>query len=589
MSTIDPLQSLSFSIAANPGVYALLLGSGMSRSAGIPTGWDVVLDLLGKLAASDGGPGGVELEEWYWQKYGREPEYSDLLDALARTAAERQQLLRPYFEPDEDERELGLTQPTKGHQAIAQMVAHGLIRVIITTNFDQLIETALRDAGVRPTVLSTPDQVAGALPLIHTDCCVFKVHGDYLDPRILNSPAELEVYDPELDRLLDQIFDQFGLVVCGWPAEWDVALRHAVIRSPSRRFTTYWASRGELATQAQNLVEHRRAQVVQIEDADTFFQEVQATVASIVEFSRPHPLSTQAAVETLKRYLINSEYRIRLADHIDSVVRRLTDTVDATASPMSGPVNQDTFTSRLGAYESACATLTAIAVVAGRWAEAEHFEDWNRVIRQVYNRHEVSGDQVWASLRNYPAHLVIYALGLGAVASGRLGFLGRLFDITVDRRLLQRDQSAVLLGLDADMKAPNWNQLLPGKERHYTPFNDHLYDVLKEPCSQLLLDDEEYSLVFDKFEILMALSVKRHSSESLWRITLGAFLHRPRNRVQIMNEIRDSLDQWADASPYVECGVIGPSADACRKAVGEYEAEVNNWASRRGIWQLPIG
>ena len=32
---IDPMLSLAMSMHANPGVYALLLGSGVSRSAGI--------------------------------------------------------------------------------------------------------------------------------------------------------------------------------------------------------------------------------------------------------------------------------------------------------------------------------------------------------------------------------------------------------------------------------------------------------------------------------------------------------------------------------------------------------------------------
>jgi hypothetical protein len=34
---------ISNSIYSNKGVFALLLGSGISRSAGIPTGWEVVL------------------------------------------------------------------------------------------------------------------------------------------------------------------------------------------------------------------------------------------------------------------------------------------------------------------------------------------------------------------------------------------------------------------------------------------------------------------------------------------------------------------------------------------------------------------
>ena len=47
---IDPLLSLVFALHSNPGVYALLLGSGISRAAEIPTGWEVVLDLIRRLA-----------------------------------------------------------------------------------------------------------------------------------------------------------------------------------------------------------------------------------------------------------------------------------------------------------------------------------------------------------------------------------------------------------------------------------------------------------------------------------------------------------------------------------------------------------
>ena len=56
---------------------------------------------------------------------------------------------------------------------------------------------------------------------------------------------ELDDYQEPFNWLLDRIFDEFGLVVCGWSAEWDNALRKAIERAPSRRFTTFWALRGE--------------------------------------------------------------------------------------------------------------------------------------------------------------------------------------------------------------------------------------------------------------------------------------------------------------------------------------------------------
>ena len=194
---IDPLLSLAFSIHSNKGVYALLLGSGVSRSAGIPTGWEILLDLIRKLAGLRGEDCVPDSWTWYTSTFGEEPSYSKLLEAIAKTPAERAQLLRTYFEPSEDERTRGLKAPTAAYEAIAQLVAKGYFRVIVTTNFDRLLEKALEQAGIVPTVISTPDAAVGALPLTHNQCAVLKLHGDYLDIRIKNSPAELAVYDED--------------------------------------------------------------------------------------------------------------------------------------------------------------------------------------------------------------------------------------------------------------------------------------------------------------------------------------------------------------------------------------------------------
>ena len=194
---IDPTDSLAFSIQANRGVYALLVGSGVSQAAQIPTGWDITLDLIRKLAAASGESAEPDPELWYRQEYDEPPDYSKLIDGLAKTQTERQQLLRPYFEPSEQEREENAKQPTAAHKAIAWLVAQGFVKVIITTNFDRLLEKALEEAGVEPVVISSEEQVRGMVPLVHTQHCLVKLHGDYLDTRIRNTPSELSEYSAE--------------------------------------------------------------------------------------------------------------------------------------------------------------------------------------------------------------------------------------------------------------------------------------------------------------------------------------------------------------------------------------------------------
>jgi len=154
---VEPIISLAFAMQSNKGVYALLLGSGVSRSAGIPTGWEMVLDLIRKMAKLAGADCEPDPPAWYAQEFGEEADYGKLLNEVAKLRSERQGLLRAYFEPTAEDREDGLKLPRDAHRAIAELVQGGYVRVIITTNFDRLIEPALEEIGIIPTVISTAD------------------------------------------------------------------------------------------------------------------------------------------------------------------------------------------------------------------------------------------------------------------------------------------------------------------------------------------------------------------------------------------------------------------------------------------------
>ena len=145
---------------AAPRIYVVLAGSEVSSAAGIKTGWQVVEDLVRRIAIAEGvDPSelGDDPAAW-WGKQGRpELRYDTLLGAMARTDAARQAVLRTYFEPPLAAE--GSPPVTPAHTALAQLVASGRVRVIITTNFDRLIERALDTAGVSAQVITSSRQV----------------------------------------------------------------------------------------------------------------------------------------------------------------------------------------------------------------------------------------------------------------------------------------------------------------------------------------------------------------------------------------------------------------------------------------------
>jgi hypothetical protein len=507
---IDPLIGLAFSLHANPGAYALLLGSGVSRAAGVPTGWEVVTDLIERVAKLQGEDTAGDPVAWFRGRYKAEPSYSALLAELAAEPAERNRLLRAYFEPTDEEREQGLKVPTGAHHAIARLVQAGYVRVIVTTNFDRLVELALADVGVVPTTLATPDAVKGALPLAHTNCTIIKVHGDYIDARIRNTPKELARYDKQIDNLLDRVFDEYGLVVCGWSAEWDVALRDAISRSPTRRFTTYWAARGKLRPEASALLKSRRGVQVPIADADSFFVEVEEKVRALADLQAPHPLSAKVAVATLKRYLADDRHRIRLHDLLADEVTRVEQETSLEAMPVTPDqdASQAAAQARLARYEAICETLFSLMAVGARWANGEQLQPFIGVLERLGNRwrepHGGSALVVYQELLDYPATLALYGAGLGAIAGDRLDTLAHLLgDVRIvrsgKRMPLLQEISPTNVVDGAILQGP------PQQGRRYTPVNDHLADVLREPLRELI-PSEAFTELFDRFEYLLSIA-----------------------------------------------------------------------------------
>lgn len=564
---MEPILSLSFSMHSNKGVYALLLGSGISRPVGIPTGWEIVLELVRKIALIKGANCEPDPAAWYFRTFGKDPDYAELLGELAGSAAERSGLLRSYFEPTEEERERGLKVPADAHKAIADLVAKGYVRVILTTNFDHLLEEALDAAGVRPTVIRTPDAVEGAVPLIHSNCTVVKLHGDYLDTRIKNTPEELTVYDPRINALLDRVFDEFGLVVCGWSAEWDKALWSALTRCKSRRFCTYWTVRSEPKGASKGLIDCRGAQVVPIKDANSFFRQVRENVFALESFDRPHPLSAKVAVANLKRYIAEDRHKIPLRDLVMEETERVYAKIIGPDYPIQGVVPEaETIPARAIKYEADTDILLQLIINGCYWGEKQHESLWTGVIERLANFTSQAGYETWLNMRRYPALLLLYGGGIAALASSRyetvMGLLTRVY-ITEDRK-----DSPAAFGLSPfDVMSQADGQKLPGMERHFTPLSNHLRDLLLPKLKDFIPREDQYDRILDRFEYVLALvSIDYQEKEKLgpW-FPVGRFGWKSRNYggglpVEMGAEIEKFGAKW----PLLMVGLCGGSVERLR-------------------------
>lgn len=503
MKVLNDDIKIAFSLQSSPGVYALLLGSGISRSAGIPTGWEVVLDLIKKVAQIEGESSLTDPEKWYIEKYG-EPDYAKLLDILANTPAERARLLRQYFEPDQHDLEEGLKVPTQAHRSIAKLVKYGYVRMILTTNFDRLIEKAIEGEGITPVVISTDDSMEGAMPYIHNQCTIVKLHGDYMDTRIKNTPEELANYSEALNKYLDRIFDEFGLIICGWSAEWDESLRKALYRRKNRRFSTYWTVRGKMGNEATRLVTHLKAENMSIIGADEFFSTLSDNVEALTDFGASHPLSTDLAVAKVKKYLSEEKYSIKLHDlvikELDRVCLELSSDRFETEPQLE--LTPEFYIKRIHEYEELMNTLIRISTTLVYFDNDRCSSLIKRIIERILQTQKFVGSRYLINLQRYPVLLLFNSIGLISIDSNNYNTLATvLLKTRYDGYSSHYDEKKSTL-IDEFYTS----QILKDfKKTELSQPENYIVKTIKNYVMEYLPDDKKYEDTFDIFEYLIYL------------------------------------------------------------------------------------
>ena len=506
----DPAIRIAFSVYENRGVYALLLGSGLSRAAGIPTGWEITVDLIRRVGDLRGEADQADWVSWYRETIGEDPEYSSVMGELGLSREERRSILQSYIEPTDEDRREGRKLPTAAHFAIADLVRAGYVRVIITTNFDRLIENALQQQGIEPTVAASEDALKGATPLAHTDCFLLKLHGDYKDPRILNTDAELSEYSSDINALLDRIFDEHGLVVCGWSGEWDHALRSAILRSAARRYSMFWAAHSRPGERAAKLIAHRDAQLVSITDADAFFGKLGEYVQTLERTHRPSPQSIELLVNNTKRYLAKPESRIQLDELVSTEAESLVIKLDSPDFSAGNGFSADEFRRRVGSYEAATEPLARVFGVLGRWGDGSEYREVIDVLGSIYSRIDQSrgGYTVWINLHSYPAVLLVTAYGTGLVRSQRWDVLHRLLTeklVSNNEEEPHRIVEKLFLWSWKGSDDSAWKNL-DGLEKRQTPLSDHLCDLFAEWSESYIGLVPSFEQLYETWEMMGSLA-----------------------------------------------------------------------------------
>ena len=581
MVPIEPYVTLSFALRSNPGAYAVLLGAGVSIAAGVPSAWAVQEDLILKVAQAEGtvpeDPFG-----WYQERFGKPSTYDDLLDTLTHTSIERQALLRAYFEATEEERGQGVKLPTAAHAAVARLAASGLVRVILTINFDRLIEAALREEGVEPTVVTGPSDIAGLAPLHTIKCLVVHLHGDYLSPAsMLNTTEELTTYPPELDKLLDRVFDEYGLIISGWSAAWDTALRDALARCPTRRFATYWSDPFPLSEIADDLRVQRAGIYVQAL-ADAFFGKLADTTDALSDTERKHPATTAVAVATAKRALSGARVAIALHDTIRADCERVRALPVLNADQWNTPNVPAEHARRLDQLEAGMEVLLALIATTAYWGNGETDRWWVPEIERFARPVIENGSTALLNLNRAPATMLLYAAGVAAMAAERWALVARLLQepTTTD---------------PYNGKTRKVSQLL-GPQETTGLLSRHLYTYL-EPIftDHLTLGAAAYADCWERFEYLRLVARTDYDLRESSGRAFDAPHIRATGRLDTYTPIpsawltQQTAEQGQIVASLLAAGLFDGQAERLTGAQSEYDDMYARWANDAAWSTVPRG
>ena len=546
----------------------MLLGSGISRSAGVSTGEEVTRELTARYARLHGADPGDCPIAWYRSQSGGEADYSALLEELAPTQTDRRNLLSHHFEPTDEDRDEGRKVPTRAHHAVASLIAEGYVKVVITTNFDRLLEVALSEAGVQANVVASPHDAATTTPIAHSPCTIIKVHGDYRSPDLKNTVTELDHYDKAIDRLLHEVFEQYGLIICGWSAQRDTALRAALRHCQNPRFATYWLRRSPPGPEAREVIDHRKAIEVQIIDADTVMDDLAEKVRALAEMTLQDPLTTDIAIAQLKRYVPDPVHRIRLHELVIGEAKRAIEQFQNL--PMDQSDDHQQYAARIKIYEQAMERLVQILATGAFFSDSpEHDQQWARCVDRLATRNvERSGKEFLLNMQQYPTLLALYALGLGATASDRLTPLAHALGATTVRAggmpLPVGAGCASWAVLDQSRLVPVGTRIVPWG----SPVSEQLFNFFRPLVDDIIPDDERYAGLFDEVEYALGIAYAAEFAGSFigGRAVARAYLGHPVPGALVTRH----------AQALIDSGVFR-DIDHLREVCHHHDAQLQRW------------
>ena len=407
------------------------------------------------------------------------------------------------------------------------------------------------------------------LPLTHSNIpTIVKINGDYIDCRFRNTASELAGYPDELKIFLSRIFEDYGLITCGWSATWDVGLVDIITSSAVSRYNSFFAYVGASNKDLNTLAEKRCGETFQINDGDTLFKELYEQVDALNRSNVSRSLGKDILLARVKKYIADKKFEIEFDELIDGLANEAYDTVQKLAN-YNFSLTRDSFNYYLEQHREAVKSLMEIAIYVGKWGKPVHVKKIGNVIVRLCILPWKNG-RATCGYTNYihgiAATLLLNALGVSCVHYGNFAGLNEVVKMDVPSENFitynMRHKLLYMVG-DGHLGRDALNSLLG--QNYYYPYSILLLKEL-EPFFEKEFDlASEYQSTFYIWEHLKSLLYGYHKCINMddLIIPVGDFM---RYGVEAYFREKDgnpyclffdSADELKDNWPPVKQGMFG--------------------------------
>jgi hypothetical protein len=287
-----------------------------------------------------------------------------------------------------------------------------------------------------------------------------------------------------------------------------------------------------------------------------------------------------STIEVMKRLLSDPLRVIELDDFTTEHLKTFIEKTSLDHFPVQGgSVSKEEFLERIKKYDGLSEEMETITELLAYWSTSDRSFLIEKIFRRICETDKgQAGTVIWINLGWYPAHLLMYASGIAALAKSNYVSLRVILESEI-RLKYENDGKPMPLVIPATLKIERLNdqfKWFPGRERNHTPRSEYLFELLRPKLNELFFLGQSYEELFDKFECFLGLVFADKAGKD-WG-TYGRFAWKYASPVSADNPFRDLIEEAKKAGENwgpLKAGLFGGSQKRFEEVAGAFEKQLS--------------